>query len=86
MDKSRYGTTTVLSFVFGLLTILDYVQTASVRNKDDVFSINITMPNFNTTQVQLKHTNHHLCIKKKILFNYRKINILFFNMNYLTRN
>ncbi len=48
MDKYRFGITTVL----GLLTIIDYVYTASVKNKDDSFSINITMPNFNTTQVK----------------------------------
>jgi len=53
MDKYRFGTkTTVLNIVLGLLTIIDSGYTASVKNKDDVFNINITMPNFNTTQVE----------------------------------
>ncbi|CAF1152901.1 unnamed protein product [Rotaria sordida] len=50
MDKYFFGITTVLNFVLGLLTILDSGYTANVRNKDDIFNINITMPNFNTTQ------------------------------------
>ncbi|CAF4931453.1 unnamed protein product, partial [Rotaria sp. Silwood1] len=50
MDKYCFGMTTVLNFVLGLLTILDSGYTASVRNKDDFFNINITMPNFNSTQ------------------------------------
>ena len=52
MDKYFFGITTVLNFVLGLLTIIDSGYTASVRNKDDIFNLNITMPNFNTTQVQ----------------------------------
>jgi hypothetical protein len=53
MDKYRFGTTTtVLNLVLGLLTLVDYSYAASVKNKDDVFSTNITMPNFNTTQVK----------------------------------
>lgn len=54
MDNHRSGTTTttaVLSFVIGLLSIVEYGHAASVKTKDDVFNINITMPNFNTTQV-----------------------------------
>ena len=55
MDNFRSGTTTtaaaVLSFVIGLLSIVEYGHAASVKSKDDVFNINITMPNFNTTQV-----------------------------------
>ena len=56
MDNYRSGTTTttataVLSFVFALLSIAEYGHAASVKSKDDVFNINITMPNFNTTQV-----------------------------------
>jgi len=54
MDKYRFGTTTVLNIVVGLLTIIDYGYTASIKNKDDTFNINITMPNFNTTQVKSK--------------------------------
>ena len=54
MDNYRSGTraTAVLSFVIGLLTIVEYSHAASVKNKEDVFNINITMPNFNTTQVR----------------------------------
>jgi hypothetical protein len=52
MDKYRFGITTVLNIVLGLLIIIDYGYTASVKNKDDLFNINITMRNFNTTQVK----------------------------------
>lgn len=57
MDKYRFGKTTVLSFVLGLLTILDYSCAANVKNKEDFFNISITMPNFNTTQVKIKLSN-----------------------------
>jgi hypothetical protein len=52
MHQSRFGISTVLKIILGLLTIIDYGYTASVKNKDDSFNINITMPNFNTTQVR----------------------------------
>lgn len=53
MDKYRFGTkTTVLNIVLGLLTIIDYGHMANIKNKGDNFNINITMPNFNTTQVR----------------------------------
>jgi hypothetical protein len=54
MDKYHFGTTTILNILFGLLTIIDYGYTASIKNKDDTFNINITMPNFNTTQVKYR--------------------------------
>jgi hypothetical protein len=57
MDKHRFGTTTtatILNLVLGLLTIVEYNYAANVKNKDELFSINITMPNFNTTQVKKK--------------------------------
>jgi hypothetical protein len=43
---------TILNLVIGLLTLVDHGHAASVKNKDDPFMINITMPNFNTTQVK----------------------------------
>ena len=53
MDNFRFGTTiTVLNIVLGLLTITDYNHAASVKSKDEFFNINITMPNYNTTQVR----------------------------------
>ena len=48
----RSTKTTILNLVVGLLTLVDHGHTASVKNKDDPFMINITMPNFNTTQVR----------------------------------
>jgi len=57
MDKYRFGITTVLNILFGLLTLIDYGYTASIKNKDDTFNINITMPNFNTTQVKYQKNN-----------------------------
>ncbi len=52
MNQLRFGTiTTVLYIVCEIFLIIDYTHTASVKNKDETFNINITMPKFNTTQV-----------------------------------
>ena len=52
MKQLRFGTiTTVLYIVCGIFMMIDYTHTASVKNKDDNFNINITMAKFNTTQV-----------------------------------
>jgi hypothetical protein len=51
MNQLRFGTiTTVLYIVCEIFLIIDYTHTASVKNKDETFNINITMPKFNTTQ------------------------------------
>jgi peptidylglycine monooxygenase len=42
--------TTVLSILIVLLGMIDCSQTASIKNKDDLFNLTILMPNFNTTQ------------------------------------
>ena len=59
MARFRFGILTVLQILCGLFTTIDYGHTASVKNKDETFNINITMPKFNTTQVRLERKDVH---------------------------
>jgi hypothetical protein len=53
MNNCRFEAITVLG-VFILLTIIKSSYSTTVPNKDDSFTINITMKNFQTTQVYTK--------------------------------
>jgi hypothetical protein len=56
MNNFRFQTITLLSVVIFLVTIINHGHSASVSDKDDSFTINVTMKNFKTT---------HVCISNK---------------------
>ena len=57
MNDSRFGTITVHCFLLLLLTTINGGYSLTVPNKDDRFTINITMTNFEITKVCLTNTN-----------------------------
>jgi hypothetical protein len=51
MNNFRFGRITI---VILLLNIINGGYSATVPNKDDLFTVNITMKNFETTRVYIK--------------------------------
>jgi len=60
MNNFRFQKITVVSVFILLVNIINCGYSASVPNKDDLFTVNITMNNFQTTRVYI--------YKKKIIF------------------
>jgi hypothetical protein len=68
MNSFRFGRITVLSVFILLVIIINGSYSASIPDKDDLFTINVTMKNFQTTRVYIYKNKIRFFFKMMLFF------------------